>query len=60
MKQDYLEPGALYFCPGDKQDCISIIQDGQINLITELDSGTSITVEYLNRGAVIGANKMLI
>lgn len=60
MKQDYLEPGAIYFVPGDYQDCMTIIQDGQMNLVTELDTGTQMTVEVLRRGAVIGANKMLI
>ena len=60
MKQDYLEPGAIYFVPGDYQDCMTIIQDGQMNLVTDLDTGTQMTVEVLRRGAVIGANKMLI
>lgn len=31
-----------------------------MNLVTELDTGTQMTVEVLTRGAVIGANKMLI
>ena len=31
-----------------------------MNLVTELDTGTQMTVEILTRGAVIGANKMLI
>ena len=31
-----------------------------MNLVTELDTGTPLTVEILGRGAVIGANKMLI
>lgn len=60
MKQDYLEPGAIYFAPGDTQDCLSIIQDGQIDMTTELDTGTTMVIEKLTRGAVIGAHKMLV
>ena len=55
MKQDFLEPGAIYFHPGDEQHCISIIQDGQIDLHTTMDNGTPLLIEKLSRGAILGA-----
>lgn len=32
MKQDLLEPGSAYFLEGDTQECLTIIQDGVIEL----------------------------
>ena len=54
-----MEPGAIYYEAGDAQGCMSIIQGGQIDLITTLDDNTSIILEKLTRGAILGANMVL-
>ena len=60
MTQTFLETGAIYYDVGDAQGCMSIIQHGQIDLITTLDNNTSsIVLEKLTRGAILGANMVL-
>ena len=60
MKQDFLEPGALYSRAGDTQECLSVIQDGRIELGTTMDNGTPVVLEKLSRGAIIGAYSFLV
>ena len=60
MKQEILEKGVLYSKVGDTQDCLSVIQDGQIGLCTTMDSGTTVVLEKLTRGAIIGAYSFLV
>ena len=60
MKQDYLEPGALYSRAGDTQECLSVIQDGRVELGTTMDNGTEVVLEKLSRGAIIGAYNFLV
>ena len=60
MKQDFLEPGSAYFLDGDTQECLSIIQDGVIEIRTTMDNGTPIVIEKLERGAILGAYLFLV
>ena len=59
MKMDILESDALYYESGEKQKCISVILDGNIELSTIMDNGTKVVLENLGRGAILGAYKML-
>ena len=60
MKQDFLETGALLYLPGQSQECMFIIQDGTIELTTVMDNGTTVVLEKLSRGAILGAYSFLI
>jgi len=60
MKIDFLENGATYYNIGDSTKCMSIIQDGTIELRTTMDNGTPIVLERLARGAILGAYAMLV
>ena len=39
---------------------MSIIQDGQIELQTTLDNGTTVVIERLTRGAIMGSYLFLV
>lgn len=60
MKIDFLESGAVYYNVGNEQKCLSIINEGQINLSTVMDNGIPLVLEKLRRGAILGAYNMLI
>lgn len=60
MKIDFLENGAIYYNVGNEQKCISIINEGAINLQTTMDSGNDLILEKLQRGSILGAYNMLI
>ena len=60
MKFDWLEPGIVIYEPGDIQMCMSIIQTGQVELTTVMDSDEKIVLERLGRGAILGAYTFLV
>ena len=60
MKFDWLEPGIVIYEPGDIQMCMSIIQTGQVELTTVMDSDEKIVLERLSRGAILGAYTFLV
>ena len=60
MKFDWIEPGINYYLPGEIQECVSIIQTGEIELTTVLDNDEKIILERLGRGAILGAHTFLV
>ena len=60
MKAEILEKGALIFKPGDISECLFIIQDGLVELVTTMDNGTEFIVETVGRGVALNSRTFLL
>ena len=60
MKAEVLEKGALIFKPDDTSQCLFIIQDGLVELITTMDNGTEFIIETIGRGVALNSRTFLL
>ena len=60
MKAEVLEKGALIFKPEDISECLFIIQDGLVELVTTMDNGLEFMVEMVGRGVALNSRTFLL
>lgn len=60
MKAEVLEKGAHIFKPGDISECLFIIQDGLVELVTTMDNGTEFIIETVGRGVALNSRTFLL
>ena len=60
MKTEILEQGSLIFKPTDTADCLFIIQEGLVEIITTMDNGTEFIIETIGRGVALNFRSFLL
>lgn len=53
LKGEWVETGTIICHPGDRSEVLFIVHNGQIEVMTQMDNGTPLLIETLERGSII-------